>query len=955
MLRAKSISTSVILAFVGSALGLTSCGLELNDTEPRTSRENTPCRGFQNNFPASKEWSSELLTTLLSCSSNSSTIAGDTLQTTAKWLNESFDTKHRLALVNFLESVPRELGPMLLTFSASTNPSSQKHWPEWIRWTQLVISDEVNIRPAMLAEQLYILSQVPPSSIDALVGVLEKLRISDAETRTRILERLAKVYQDFSRDPTLKNFLIKGIIPLECLKLEADRQDTSLISSGWSLLVNAKDDPIMFGRTFAQSYGLLQNFCQDSEIPTNLETHAALDYFVRNHSEVFAPILKITDNTTRALIPLLRLWSSSELSFTDHEFIALVDTLSKVSEAAHTSSPLAFASYIQVLSQWSRGQSASEITRNMTLFKQVDWKNFVVPQVVVDEWSSGAQKHRISFLETLGQYITQDSHKKMAELLRSIKIRNLTSVQKPMESPVTAPKVNSISQRLFAFVDAPTTGALPAQAKFLECLKSMSLMGLWSCLQAQKEQIPYSKVLMQLEAHDPLFFDLRDSEQPGRWLGQGFFSAGALTRWTKGMESLRGLNLPIGHFVMTFPFAELVDDQKISETYNWLRAAPQTQPEGLHLRNELGIPLRLKPDDFSNVVWRKWFADPAMWTRVQFVLSDPRQGPTIIKGLKKLTKQKIRVRLFRSDDPGLTLTSAAEIGMLSALDILLWEAPYDWNREWIIAEILAAKTPADLADVLRNSRDKLQTAYRVLDSNPISRNGKLWKKSKNALTILDATIALRIENELFAWSGVMKALAAGLGHDEAKEFLVSLQKTGIISSISHLLNDRNPNSTRFANTLIEVFHLIRNSKANDFAWNSAILENQKSHGLFVYQILALCHDALKSPAQHYHLKQMTSLVRTGSYWIEKEKRLLPFKTAFDTISGPESVFNPWIWVFLREIQDNRSKSHKPWKRVLTSLETSAARDDIRAWLKTGIPENIGAWMDAFILTPSTRF
>jgi hypothetical protein len=952
---------NIVLSALLSSLITASCGLNFNESDVRKTQNGTECRESSKPFPGSKLWTSELLTALLNCASQSplqtTTAKNQHLKKTAQWLNNHFDIKTKDSLILFLDSIPTEIGPLLKKFAQIASSENQRHWPEWIIWTQAIVGAETKVRPELLAEQLKILALAPPDSIQALVKFLNQVRRATPENRTKILERLNKVYQDFSENDHLKSFLIKAITPLQCLRFEADRKDTSLISSGWSLLIDTRDDPIMFGRTFVQSYGLLQSFCQTNEVPTNTETQAALKYFVQHYSQVFAPILGITDSTTRSLIPLIQHWSESELSFTQAEFRDLIDTAAKFMNLAHQAEEEAFSTFFEVLSMWSKEQSEQEILQSLNQFKRVKWKNFVVPRDVIDEWSLGSHNNKFPFFNMLAGFVDQGSHHRMAELLRHIKIRKNAErhLKNTHKSPFEVAKQGSIYSRIKDFEVRTKPTPLPAEAYFLECLNSPETFELWDCLKEKSEPIPYSRVLMQQEAESPLFFLLRDSEQPGRWLGQGFFSASSLSRWNSGMNTLRGLNLPISHFVRTFPFNSLSDDKKISDLYNWLRSSPQTQPETSTLRSELGIPKRLEPDDFDHRQWLEWFNDPTKWSDVQKILAHPTQGPLINHGLKDLVKKTIRVRLYRSDLPGLHLTSASTLGMLSALDILLWEAPYNWTREWIIAEILSARTPADLAKVLRDSKSKLQIAYDTLNSNRITRHGKLWKKTHNALTILDATIALRIERELFNWSEVMKALAGSMDKDQATKFLVLLQKTGIISSISHFLHDQNPTSSNFASTLIEVFHMIRSSKANSQAWFSAVIENQKSHGLFVYQILALCSFALEEPDRHIHLKHMNAFVRTGSHWIAKEKRMIPFKLAFDTITGPESVFNPWIWIFLREIQDPRSKSHDPWMRILASLETSAGREDIRAWLETGIPENIGSWMDAIILTPSTRF
>ncbi|HVJ64122.1 MAG TPA: hypothetical protein VM901_02595 [Bdellovibrionota bacterium] len=965
MARAQSIQKfTASLGFL-AAFALAGCGLKIAPSESPRTHESDTCRSVKREFPSAKTWSSELLTSLLACSAQGRGLDAklmpsfktQPLDTTARWLNESFDDASRDDLVEFLDSVPQSFGKTLHIFSLAVPPTVQRYWPEWISWTRAALDTQSGLRPEILTEQLAILASVPSDSIDALITLMEKLRAADDAERAKIFERLTKIYIDFSRDPALKGFLLRGIEPLDCLKLEADRKDTSLISSGWSLLVGTKDDPVTFGRTFAQSYGLLQSFCRAEDIPTHTETHAALDYFVRQHSEVFAPVLDIADGSTRALIPLLRQWSQSTITLSEVEFTRLFSQLNHMLTLAHSAPPGAFSAYLRVLAQWAQQMTPDEITTHVEMFRRVSWEKFRVPRPVIDEWSSGAQQHRISFLDTLATFVASGAHQKMSSLLRVIKIRGAVSTIRPPRppSPLAVPAVPSIADRLLTYGNSPIAGALPKSARFLECLKSPSSQELWSCLQSRGEKIPFTTALMRQEKASPLFFLLRDPEQPGRWLGQGFFGASALPLWAEGMNKLQGLRLPIEHFVRNFPFGELTSDEQIHKTYAWLRSAPQHQPESEELRKDLGIPFRLVNNDFSSPVWQQWFRDPSKWAPVQRVLTDPHRGAKILTELKNLTRRRVSVQLFRSDEEGLTLTRPAKIGMLSALDILLWETPYDMIREWIIGQILDAKAPGDLAIVLTNAKSKLQTALWALERTPFARHGKLWKKATNALTILDATIAMRVENELFAWSEIMKALAAGLPRSEAEVFLVNLQKTGIISSISHLLHEYDPTAARFASTLITVFHMIRDARASELAWVSAVLENQKSHGLFVYQILALCHDALASPASHFHLKQMTSLVKTGSYWIDREKRILPFKKAFDTIAGPESVFNPWIWVFLREIQDPRTSGHRPWLRVLASLESSEARDEIRAWIDTGIPANIGSWMDAIILAPSSRF
>lgn len=943
MVRAKFILLALLFA--------TGCGLKLDDFE--TPRTNTPCTDIQKAFPPSNTWSPELLSALLQCSQRSSSglnINPKSLQQTAQWLNKSFDSKSRFELIRFLQAVPPELGQTLQKFADAAKPEDQKYWPEWIRWTQAFTSNP-KFRPDLLSEQLQILASVPEPSLRALVTFLEKLRTSPDKTRVDVLERLGKIYFDLSQDPKLQSFLSRGVAPLNCLKLEGGHIENSLIASGWILLLRSKNDPLKFGKTFVQSYGLLHNFCDDHQIPSTYQTYAALEYFIKNHQNVFLPILNITDNSSQALIPLFKLWSESKIYFTQTEFLSLLDTLNKILTMAHNANPNALSSYVRILSSWTRSQSSAEIQKNIDLFKKIPWGSFVIPTNVLDEWTEGTQKNGMPFLNTLAQYIEKDSHRKMAKLLEIIKIRTGESKQQ-LPSPLTSPPMTSIESQLLAFTRSDSRNPLPAAANFLNCLKTFSSQDLWSCLKLNKETIPFSDNFIAQEKANPLFFQMSNPEQPGRWLGQGFFGSNALQLWNQALKKLRNLRLPIETFVKTFPLDELNDDEKVKGTYRWLKNAPQTQPESDDLRMQLGIPYRIARSDFDDSVWLNWFDDPSQWSSVQKVLTDPSRSANIISGLKKLTQKRLRLRLYKSDSNGLNLTSYGEMGMLSALDILLWEVPYDWVRKWIIGKILCASSPADLDKVLRDSQTMLSQALWVLNTNPLTRHGQLWKKAANASAILNATIAMRVENELFNWSEVMKGLAGSLPLNDAKDFLVTLQKTGIISSISHLLHEKSPSAPRFASSLIEVFHVIRNSRAKSFAWYNAVFENQISHGLFVYQILALAEDALKRPENFYHIEQMNSLVRTGAQWVERDQRTIPLKSILDAITGPDSVMNPWIWVFLREIQDDRSAYHAPWMRLLKSLEDPAARDQVQTWIDSKIPEDIGSWMDAIIAHPN---
>lgn len=945
-----------ILALL-TLLGLSSCGLKFDSEQ--TARPPTPCSFNTKSFPSSERWSSELLNSVILCSSDQANLSDETklnsLKETALWLNQSFDTQTKQELTTFLDSIPPELGDMLGSFARSSQPTEQKHWPEWVRWT-LTILEQKTLRNEILSEQLLILSQVPSDSLLALTAFLEKLRIMPQEKRLQVLERLAKLFTDFERDQNLQTFLTLGVTPLTCLKLEAENTDTSLISSGWSLLIRSKDDPLLFGKTFLQSYGLLQNFCNKHEIPSPAQTQTAMTYYFKNQSELFLPILKNTDTSSRALIPLLKLWSESKLSFTQTEFFDLIDGLSRVLIMAHKSDPEALSSYVQMLANWAKEkQSSQEILKDISNFKNIPWNLLKIPEKVLSEWSLSAEAHKTTFLQVLSDYLKQNSHLKLSQLLKAVKLNKTPQNPSKIDSPIFAPNSPSIKSRLESFAVSSTERPLPKNSGFLKCFNTPNSLELWTCLAKMNEPIPFSQKFLENEKKHNRFFNMTDPEQPGRWLGQGFFGPSALPRWTSALQKLDGFELPIRSFVSSFPMQTLESDDQIKQTYLWFKSTPQTQPETISIRNELGIPQRLSINDFNDKTWLKWFSDPSKWLPVKKVLSDPSRSHSILIGLKKLSQKKLKVKLYRSDASGVNLTSQSTIGMLSALDILLWEVPYDSVRKWIIKKILSAKSPSDLRAVLIDSQNLLEKGYKLLDSNFITQHGKLWKKAANSLAILNTTISLNIENELYDWCELMKALSSGLSTNNSTEFLVTLHKTGIISSISHFLHEKNPSPQHFASTLIEVFHLIRNSSAGIHSWFNAASENQVTHGLFVYQVFAMASESLQHPSRFYHLKQMTSIVRTGVSWIESQKLRLPLSNVFETISGPETVLNPWIWVFLREVQDHRAAYHEAWMNLLGSLEPSSSRSDVNKWIESGIPANIGSWMDAIILTPSNRF
>src|SRR5690606_6774187 len=114
-------------------------------------------------------------------------------------------------------------------------------------WT-LAIVNNPTLRGDLLQEQLAILATAPPESIDALIEVLLKLRASPRPARVEVLERFTKIYVDFSAQPALHGFLERGVTPLGCLRLEANRTDTSLISSGWTLLLRSQNNPHKFAQ-----------------------------------------------------------------------------------------------------------------------------------------------------------------------------------------------------------------------------------------------------------------------------------------------------------------------------------------------------------------------------------------------------------------------------------------------------------------------------------------------------------------------------------------------------------------------------------------------------------------------------------------------------------------------------------------------------------------------------------
>lgn len=936
---------------------LSACGLKLDDSSPY--RQKSTCTPISENFPNSDAWSSELLVSLLQCSQKGEaapTFVKDELKETAAWLNAAFSSSLRQDLANFLAATPASFSQTLGAFARSVPVAEQKHWPEWIRWTEVMLRSE-KIRPELFAEQLIILTKVPTESLEALLQLLETLRAASPEARAQVIERLAKIYTDFAQNPQLQVFLERGVTPLHCLKLEATQSDTSLMSSGWSLLLRTQDSPLTFGRVFAQSYGLLHNFCGPSEIPPPRATQSAIRYFVENHRNIFAPLLKVTDNSSRALIPLLKLWSESQIQFTEAEFFALMDALHQVLALAQHTDPGALRSYVRALAGWAEGLQPNEIKQTLADFRAIPWLHFGVPSAVLQEWSRSAEKRGSSFLKVLADYLGKESHLKMAQLLEAIKVRREpVGAGTKRESSLLAPTtLHSIQTRLTAFTRSRTAESIPGGEALLSCLAKTTARELWACLASAGEPTPFAADFLATENVSPLFFSMSDPEQPGRWLGKGFFGAGALPRWSLALNSLRDLKLPITDFIAQFPMDSLPDDAAIGALYEWLQRAPRTQPEAPEIRKELGIPSRLASNDFAHSVWHKWFADPSYWVPVQKVLSDPVRSPEILRGLQKLTATHLKMRLYRSDRKGLALTSSSSIGMLSALDLLLWEVPYDWTRKWIIEKILDARSPADLHNVLLESRSLLEKGFWLLDKNPLTRFGELWKKASNAKAILDATIALRIEKELFDWCQIMQALSGSLSREDSLVFLLSLQKTGIISSISHFLRESKPSAVRFSATLIEVFHVIRGAKAKTLSWDNAVHENQLSHGLFVYQIFAMAENALQNPAKFHHLRQMHALVKTGSQWVEREKRRLPLSKVFNTITGPDTVLNPWVWIFLREISDPRAKYHAPWMRLLGTLEGPATRAQVENWIGSGIPEHIGSWMDAIILSPSPRF